>query len=156
MSEHRASIRWTQKSGDFRKGTYSREHEWIFDGGVIVPASPSPAVVPKPYSNDAYVDPEEAYVAAIASCHMLTFLHVARLQGVEVISYEDDAVGAMTKNEQGAPWMSSVVLSPRIAYVPGTAPSPDIEERLHHAAHEGCYIANSVKTHISVVPAKAR
>jgi len=150
MSEHRATIRWTHSRGDVLKGTYSREHTWNFDGGVTVPASSSPAAVPKPYSNESCVDPEEAFVASISSCHMLTFLFVAYRGRFEVISYEDEAVGTMTKNEHGVPWVSSVVLRPRIVYGGDRRPSRDEEDRLHHAAHEQCFIANSVKTEITV------
>jgi organic hydroperoxide reductase OsmC/OhrA len=149
MSEHKATIKWTHAQGDFLKGSYSREHTWTFDGGVTVPASPSPTSVKPPYSNAANVDPEEAFVAAISSCHMLTFLWVASRRGLEVTSYEDDAVGKMTKNERGIPWVSSVILRPRVEYS-GAHPASEIEEALHHEAHEGCYIANSVKTEISV------
>src|SRR5689334_4900975 len=84
MAEHKAIIRWTHSSGEFLKGRYSREHTWTFDGGMTVQASPSPSVVPQPYCNPAFVDPEEAYVASIASCHMLTYLHVASRAGFEV------------------------------------------------------------------------
>jgi organic hydroperoxide reductase OsmC/OhrA len=115
---------------------YSREHTWTFDGGVTVPASPSPAVVPKPYSNVAYVDPEEAFVAAIASCHMLTYLFVAAKAGIQVERYEDEAVGAMTKNEHGVPWVSTVVLRPRITYGGATRPAEADEDRLHHEVGE--------------------
>ena len=149
MAEHKAIIRWTHSNGDFLKGRYSREHTWTFDGGATVQASPSPAVVPHPYSNPANVDPEEAFVASIASCHMLTYLHVASRAGFEVASYEDEAVGVMTKNERGVPWVSSVVMRPHVVYAGEKQPSPDDEQRLHHAAHEGCFIANSVKTEIS-------
>lgn len=149
MSQHTATIRWTHSSGEFLKGTYSREHTWTFDGGVTVPASSSPAAVKVPYSNPANVDPEEAYVAAIASCHMLTFLYVAGRQGFEVTSYEDEAVGVLAKNERGASWVSSVVLHPRIVYA-GTRPAPEVLHELHHKAHEACFIANSVKTEITV------
>jgi organic hydroperoxide reductase OsmC/OhrA len=149
MSEHKATIKWSHSQGDFLKGSYSREHTWSFDGGVTVPASPAPTSVKPPYSNAANVDPEEAYVAAISSCHMLTFLWVACRQGLEVTSYEDDAVGVMTKNERGIPWVSSVVLRPRVTYA-GTHPSQEAEEEMHHKAHEACYIANSVKTTITV------
>jgi len=149
MSEHKATIKWTHSQGDFLKGSYSREHTWSFDGGVTVPASPAPTSVKPPYSNAANVDPEEAYVAAISSCHMLTFLWVACRQGLEVASYEDDAVGVMTKNERGIPWVSSVVLRPRVTYV-GSHPSQDAEEEMHHKAHDMCYIANSVKTAITI------
>src|SRR5438552_8439411 len=93
MSEHKAIIRWKSTSGEFLKGKYSREHTWTFDGGLTVPASSSPAVVPLPYSNPANVDPEEAFVASISSCHMLTFLYLASRAGSEVESYEDEAVG---------------------------------------------------------------
>jgi organic hydroperoxide reductase OsmC/OhrA len=154
MSEHKASIRWSHSRGDFLKGTYSREHTWSFDGGVTVPASPSPSAVPKPYSNEANVDPEEAFVAAISSCHMLTYLYVASRARFEVASYDDDAIGTMTKNERGSSWVSSVVLRPRIVYAGDKRPSPEDEERLHHAAHEQCFIANSVKTDIVVEPRK--
>ena len=149
MSEHKATIRWTHVQGEFLKGTFSREHTWTFDGGHTVPASAAPSAVRPPLSNPANVDPEEAYVASIASCHMLTFLWVASRKGVEVSGYEDDAVGVLTKNERGALWVSAVTLHPRIVYA-GTPPSADVVEQLHHAAHEGCYIANSVKTAITV------
>src|SRR6266446_8417137 len=98
MSEHKATIRWSRTGPDFLHGKYSREHSWTFDGGATVPASPSPSVVPAPWSNAANVDPEEAFVASISSCHMLTFLHLARLDGVTVARYEDEATGTMTKN----------------------------------------------------------
>ncbi|HVQ78052.1 MAG TPA: OsmC family protein [Candidatus Binatia bacterium] len=157
MSEHKATVRWKlHADGEaFLKGRYSREHTWTFDGGVTVPASPSPGVVPAPWSNPACVDPEEGYVAAIASCHMLTFLYVAMREGVLVESYEDDAVGVMRKNERGAVWVSAVTLQPRIVYGGDKRPSGQEVERLHHAAHEQCFIANSVKTEITVTPREA-
>src|SRR5215475_1467130 len=101
MSEHKAIVRWKLASGDFLKGTYSREHTWSFDGGAIVPASPAPTSVRVPFSNPSNVDPEEAFVAAISSCHMLTYLYIAYKRGFEVISYEDEAIGVMTKNDRG-------------------------------------------------------
>jgi organic hydroperoxide reductase OsmC/OhrA len=149
MSEHKATVSWKHSSGEFLKSTYSREHTWTFDGGHTVPASPSPSVVRQPYSNPAGVDPEEAFVASISSCHLLTFLHLASRAGVDVASYDDDAVGVMTKNERGKLWVSSVVLRPRIIYA-GTAPARETVEDLHHRAHEECFIANSVKTDIRV------
>jgi organic hydroperoxide reductase OsmC/OhrA len=150
MSEHKAMIKWSL-SGDFLKGSYSREHTWTFDGGVTVPASPAPTSVKPPYSNASNVDPEEAFVASISSCHMLTFLWVASRKGFHITSYEDQAVGVMTKNERGVPWVSAVTLHPRVVYV-GNHPSQEVEEQLHHQAHESCYIANSVKTQITVAP----
>ncbi len=152
MSEHKATVRWALQGGEFLKGRYSREHTWTFDGGVTVPASPSPAAVPAPYSNPAHVDPEEAYVASISSCHMLTYLFVAARQGFLVERYEDEAVGVMRKNERGAIWVSAVTLNPKIVYGGEKRPSAADEERLHHLAHEQCFIANSVKTEITVKP----
>src|SRR5437763_1622292 len=153
MGEHKAMISWKRTSADFVKGKYSREHAWTFDGGLSVPASPSPSVVPAPYSNPAHVDPEEAFVAAIASCHMLTFLWLASRQGFQVDGYRDEAVGEMEKNTAGIAWVSVVTLHPQIVYSGERVPTPAEEERLHHLAHEQCFIANSVKTRIHVVQA---
>ncbi len=150
MSKHRARIIWTCSSTEFTSGRYSREHTWRFDGGVVVPASPSPSVVPVPWSNPAYVDPEEAYVAAVSSCHMLTFLYLAGKEGFQVDSYEDEAVGAMTKNQRGTPWVSSITLQPRIRYSGSRQPGPAEEARLHHEAHEQCFIAQSIRTEVTV------
>jgi len=150
MSEYKANINWQRTSPDFLRGRYSREHTWTFDGGVTVPASPSPQVVPAPWSNPACVDPEEAFVASIASCHMLTFLYLAAKQGFQIDSYQDEAVGLLTKNEKGVPWISSLVLHPKIVFSGEKLPTPADQERLHHLAHEQCYIANSVKTEIVV------
>jgi organic hydroperoxide reductase OsmC/OhrA len=154
MSEHKAIIRWTRTSPEFLKGKYSREHTWTFDGGLTVLASPSPSIVPTPYSNPAHVDPEEAFVAAIASCHMLTFLYLASRRGFQVDRYEDEAVGVMTKNEKGARWVGLVTLHPKIVYSGNRSPGPADEEDLHHQAHEQCFIANSVKTEVKVAKAK--
>jgi len=150
MSEHKAIIRWKQTGPDFLKGRYSREHTWTFDGGLTVPASPSPSVVPAPWSNPAHVDPEEAFVAAVSSCHMLVYLMVAYQHGFQVDSYEDEACGVMTKNEQGAYWISAIRLQPRVAYGGEKRPTPADEEHLHHLAHEQCFIANSIKTSVTV------
>jgi organic hydroperoxide reductase OsmC/OhrA len=150
MSEHRAIISWACPGPDFLNGKYSREHQWTFDGGATVAASPSPAVVPAPWSNPALVDPEEAFVASIASCHMLTFLWLAARAGFPAGSYRDEAVGVMTKNERGVPWVSRVTLRPQIAWSGEKSPTPADLERLHHGAHEQCFIANSVRTEIVV------
>lgn len=149
MSEHKARIEWKLRDGDFSKGQYSREHTWTFDGGFTVPASPSPAVVRPPYSNPESVDPEEAFVASISSCHMLTFLYLASRAGFVVTSYDDAAVGVLTKNERGVPWVSRVALNPIVAYS-GTPPSAEKERELHHEAHLQCFISNSIKTTVSV------
>ncbi|HEY3854169.1 MAG TPA: OsmC family protein [Verrucomicrobiae bacterium] len=150
MSEHKATVSWKFAQGDFPKGKYSREHTWTFDGGLTVPASPSPSVVPTPWSNPTNVDPEEAFVASISSCHMLTFLYLASQKGFQVDSYVDEAIGSMTKNEKGVPWVSSVTLHPKITYSGSPHPTAADEETLHHSAHEQCFIANSVKTNILV------
>ncbi|HEV2211052.1 MAG TPA: OsmC family protein [Verrucomicrobiae bacterium] len=150
MSEHKAIITWKRTSPDFLKGKYSREHTWTFDGGLTLPASPSPSVVPVPYSNPAHIDPEEAFVASVSSCHMLTFLYLASRQGFQVDSYKDEAVGLMAKNERGVPWVGSVTLNPQIAYGGDKLPTPAEEERLHHQSHEQCFIANSIKTEVTV------
>ena len=157
MAEHKASIEWARMGdpADYTSGKYSRAHTWTFDGGATVPASASPSVVPAPWSNPAGVDPEEALVAAISSCHMLTFLYVAQKAGFVVERYEDEAVGRMTKSGRGAtPWISQVTLHPKIAYVGAKTPTDTEAEHLHQQAHEQCFIAQSVKTEISVQPAR--
>ena len=152
MSEHRATIEWTgsASTADYLKGRYSREHRWSFDGGAVVEGSASPSVVPAPWSSPRAVDPEEAFVASISSCHMLTFLYVAAKAGFTVTQYRDEAVGVMTKNPQGVAWVSKVTLTPRVSYGGDKQPTADEVARLHHAAHEGCFISNSVKTEIVV------
>ncbi len=150
MSEHKATISWKRTSPDFLKGRFSREHTWTFDGGATVPASASPSVVPAPFSNPAGVDPEEAFVASLASCHFLTFVYLAFRQGFQVDSYEDQAVGVVTKNEQGVPWVSAVTLHPKVVYGGDKQPTAAEEQQLHHKAHEQCFIANSVKSQVTV------
>lgn len=155
MAEHKAMIRWALPAGDgqaFLKGRFSRAHTWTFDGGLTVPASAAPSVIPAPFSDPAGVDPEEAYVAAIASCHMMSFLYVAMRAGFTVERYEDDAVGVMRKNEGGAIWVGAVTLRPRIAFGGSRHPTPAEVDRLHQRAHEECFIANSVKTAVTVEP----
>lgn len=147
---YRATVTWRRQEGeDFARGRYSRRHLWHFDGGIALAASASPQVVPKPFAPEDAVDPEEAFVASLSACHMLTFLDVARRAGFVVESYSDEADGEMVKNEEGRYWISRVTLKPRIAY--GDR-KPDAAElaKLHHAAHEHCFIANSVKTEVTV------
>jgi organic hydroperoxide reductase OsmC/OhrA len=110
--------------------------------------------VPAPFSNPAGIDPEEAFVASLSSCHMLTFVWLAYRGGFQIDRYEDEAVGVTSKNEQGVPWVSLVTLHPRVTYSDPKLPAPADEERLHHQAHEQCFIANSVKTEIKVEPVK--
>ena len=151
MPEHKATIRWDLRAGDdFLKGRYSREHTWRFDGGHTMQASPAPSVVPPPMSNPAHVDPEEAFVASLSSCHMLTFTYLAGRAGFVVESYADEAVGVMGKNERGVPWVKTVTLHPQIVFGTDKQPTHEQLAKLHHDAHEQCFIANSVKTDVVV------
>jgi len=148
--EYRASLKWTRGGAAFTDQRYSRGHTWSFDGGIVVAASSSPLSVRLPYSVAEAVDPEEAFVAAVASCHLLTFLYVAAKQGYVVDSYADDAVGEMTKNERGKLWVSKVMLRPAIAFAGEKRPTKEQFDELHHLAHEECFIANSVKSEVIV------
>lgn len=148
---HTAQIRWSLDGADFAGNGYSRAHVWEFDGGIKVPASSSPQVVPVPMSEEAAVDPEEAFVAALASCHMLWFLDCARRAGFLVSAYEDAADGEMKKNGEGRLAITAVTLRPRATFQ-GEAPDPARLHALHHEAHEACFIANSVKTEIWIEP----
>jgi organic hydroperoxide reductase OsmC/OhrA len=150
-SEHRARVAW-KATGEFARGKYSREHTWSFDGGQTVVASSSPSAVPVPLSNPAGIDPEEALVAAIASCHMLTFLFLAYKQGFVIETYSDDAFGSMAKNEKGIYWVDRITLQPDVAFVGEKRPSAAELAELHHHAHEQCFISNSVKSEIIVRP----
>ena len=151
MSSHAytATISWKNDGDGFLSGKYSRAHKWKFDCGIELEASASPSVVPLPYSRAEAVDPEEAYVAAISSCHMLTFLYLASKRQLGISSYTDDAIGFMEPNEQGRLYVSRVILRPRIEFE-GESPSAAIIEELHHQAHQECYIANSVRTDVAV------
>ena len=150
MSTYTATIRWTRDpSTDFAKGQYSRAHEWVFDGGAVVPASPSPHVVPAPWSDQAGVDPEEAFVASLSSCHMLFFVDFARRAGIVVDSYVDEAEGVLEKRADGRLAMTRVTLHPRVTWG-GTSPDEAAIADLHHRAHEACFIANSVTTEVKV------
>lgn len=148
MARHVATIDWSS-DGQFASGRYSRRHEWRFDGGAVVPGSSSPDVVRVPFSDPAAVDPEEALVAAASSCHMLAFLWVAHKAGFEVASYRDDAEGTMSAVAPGRMGVTRIVLRPRIAFA-GRAPMEEELDRLHHDAHEQCFIANSLKSEIVV------
>lgn len=151
MSEHQARIHWSRGPDEtFIDSRYSRAHVWEFDGGVSVPASSAVSAVPLPYSKAENVDPEEAFVAAISSCHMLTFLYLAAKAGLVVDSYADRAVGTMGRNAKGRTAVVSTRLSPEIVFSGARAPTDADVQRLHHAAHEECFIANSVTTEIAV------
>ena len=155
--EYKATVVWRRPEGEaFTDLKFSRGHEWSFDGGVTVPGSSSPLSVKVPYSRADAVDPEEALVAALSSCHMLTFLYFAAKGGYVVDSYEDDAVGVMTKNARGKLFVSKTTLRPRIAFSGAKQPSAAELDQLHHHAHEECYIANSVLTEVVIeTPAAA-
>jgi organic hydroperoxide reductase OsmC/OhrA len=150
MHKYEAQISWKRNGAKFSDNRYSRGHEWKFDGGVSVPASSSPSVVPLPLSVAEAVDPEEALVAAASSCHMLSFLYLAAKKGFVVESYVDDAFGTMEKNSGGRLSMTRIILRPKIAFSPERAPSAEELESLHHAAHEECFIANSIKSEVTV------
>jgi organic hydroperoxide reductase OsmC/OhrA len=148
MARHVARIDWSS-DGQFASGRYSRRHEWRFDGGAVVPGSSSPDVVRPPLSDPAAVDPEEALVAAASSCHMLSFLWVAHKAGFEVASYRDDAEGTMSAVAPGRMGVTRIALRPRIVFA-GRTPTEGELARLHHEAHEQCFIANSLKSEIVV------
>jgi organic hydroperoxide reductase OsmC/OhrA len=152
MATHNATIRWFASPGeDFARGQYSRAHSWSFDGGTIVPASASPTIVPMPWADAAAVDPEEAFVASLSSCHMLFFLDFARRAGAVVTSYEDEAEGEMEKGSDGKVRITRVTLRPQIMFG-GDAPDQAAIDALHHKAHEACFIANSVTSEVVVEP----
>lgn len=149
MSRYTATVRWNRHGENFARGQYSRAHEWAFDGGAVVPASASPHVVPAPWSDEAGVDPEEAFIAALSSCHMLFFLDFARRQGLVIDSYIDEAEGDLEKREDDRMWMARVVLHPQVIWA-GEAPDEGATAALHHRAHEACFIANSVTSEVVV------
>ena len=148
MAEHEALIEW-RSDGGFADGSYSRGHSWRFDGGAEVRGSSSPHVVPEPMSDPAGVDPEEALVASAASCHMLWFLSLAREVGLDVASYSDRAGGMMGRGQDGRIAITRITLRPRIAFA-GRQPDADELARLHHDAHDKCFIANSLRSEIVV------
>ena len=150
MSTYTAIVRWSRDPGtDFAKGQYSRAHEWAFDGGAVVPASASPHVVPAPWNDPAGVDPEEAFVASLSSCHMLFFIDFARRAGFVVDSYSDEAEGLLDKRPDGKVAMTKVTLRPRVTWA-GHPPDEAAIADLHHRAHEACFIANSVTAEVTI------
>ncbi|MDN0082275.1 OsmC family protein [Crenobacter sp. SG2305] len=152
MASYTATVAWQRDGQTFTDNRYSRAHVWRFDGGVEVLASSSPHVVPLPYSSEAAIDPEEAFVASLSSCHMLWFLSLAVEQGWTVDSYHDEAVGKMARNAEKKLAMTEVVLRPLVVFGGEHQPSREQVDSLHHAAHEACFIANSVKTEVRREP----
>ncbi len=150
---HTADVSW-KLEGSLDRGKYSRLHSWRFDGGVDVPASASPSVVPLPWSSETAVDPEEAFIAAISSCHMLTFIDIARREGVRVVAYEDSAEGLLEAvSGEASPrrmGITRVMLRPRLTLEGDTIPDASVLQALHETAHELCFIANSVACEIVV------
>jgi len=150
MSEYSAVIRWTRGEDEiFSDNQYSRGHTWEFDGGVTVPASSSPHIVPLPYSVETNVDPEEAFIAALSSCHMLVFLSIAAKRRYIIESYIDNAVGLMAKDADGKTSVTKVRLRPHIIFSGERQPTMEQLEKMHHLSHENCFIANSVKTEVT-------
>ena len=149
MTEHHAAVRWKRTSADFIYDSYNRAHEVMFnDGAIRYPGSAN-----EKFKGDAdRVDPEEAYVASLSACHMLTFLAICARKRLTVDSYEDDATGIMEKGSNGKLWVSRVTLRPRITFAPGTTPDAAAQAEIHHLSHGECFIANSVKTDVSVEP----
>lgn len=148
--EYRATVTWERGGAAFTDNKYSRGHTWSFDGGVTVPGSSAPSSVPLPYSVAEAVDPEEALVAALSSCHMLFFLAFAMKKGFVVDRYNDAAVGEMSRNEKSRFYISKVTLAPAVVFSGAKRPTPQELNELHHAAHENCYIANSLRAEVAV------
>lgn len=155
MSTYTAEISWSRQDHEpFTDNKYSRAHRWIFDGGVTIPASSSPEVVPLPYSDTEAVDPEEAFLASLSSCHMLWFLSLAARSGFIADSYRDHAEARMDKDSQNELYMKTVRLRPEVIYSGDNQPSPEEEQILHQKAHKKCFIANSVRSQIDINPVR--
>lgn len=155
MHEYRATISWERGETGSAVHRYSRAHKWTFDGGLTVPASASPYLVRTPYSDAAAIDPEEAFVASLSSCHMLWFLDIAAQRGFRVASYVDNAVGVMEKNAAGKVAVTRVTLRPKAMFAGESLPTAEEIDAVHHKAHEECFIANSVTTEVRCEPIHA-
>jgi organic hydroperoxide reductase OsmC/OhrA len=155
MAKHSVTVRWQRRDELFTDNRYSRAHTWHFDGGIEVPGSSSPHVVPLPYSNENAVDPEEAFVASLSSCHMLFFLSIAASRGFCVDSYVDNAVGTMGKNAAGKVAVTTITIRPATAFTGARIPTQIDIDSMHHEAHEECFISNSVTTAIRCEPVYA-
>ena len=154
MAAYTATLTWLRGDEPFSDGKYSRAHEIAFDGGVTMPASSSPHVVRVPLSREDAVDPEEMFVASLASCHMLFFLDFARRGGFVVDAYVDGAEGVMGKDDRGRMAMTQVKLNPQVAWS-GKAPTLEEIRELHHKAHEACFIANSFRGDVAIAEGEA-
>lgn len=152
MAEYQAIVEWQRNGATFTDKRYGRGHRWLFDGGVEIAASSSPHVVPVPMSVASAVDPEEAFVASLSSCHMLWFLSIAAGRGLVVESYRDDARGVMGKDAEGKLAITRVALRPVVRFVGDRQPGQAEVMALHHEAHEACFIARSVKTEVLCEP----
>ncbi len=152
MHTYEATVSWSRGAQGFVDNRYSRAHEWVFDGGLRIPASSSPLIVPLPMSAAANVDPEEALVAAVSSCHMLFFLNIAGKRGFVIDSYVDRAIGAMGKNSDGKMAITRITLRPKIVFSGEHQPTPDELDVMHHESSDQCYIANSIKADVVVAP----
>jgi organic hydroperoxide reductase OsmC/OhrA len=152
LSEFTATVEWTRGDAAFVDQRYSRAHTWSFDGGSVVRASSSPHSVPLPWSDASAVDPEEAFVASLSSCHMLWFLLRAAQRGFRVDAYRDAAVGTMARNAEGRLAMTRVVLRPAVTFSGDRVPSRAEVDALHHEAHEACFIASSVRSEVVCEP----
>ena len=152
MSEHVATVEWSRDGQAFADNKYARAHDWRFDGGAVVRGSSAPSSVPVPMSDPAAVDPEEALVAAVSSCHMLFFLGYAAKAGFVVDHYQDDAVGVLGRDERGKMSITAVTLRPEVVFSGKVQPDAAALGDLHHRAHEACYIANSIRAEVAVEP----
>lgn len=152
MENFSANVHWERGDQDFLDKKYRRVHEWKFDGGAVVKASSSPHVLPPPMSDPGGVDPEEALVAAISSCHMLWFLAMAAKHGWLIDSYDDQPTGKMDKNSEGRTAISLVTLRPKVVFGSDKQPKSSEIDAMHHQAHELCFIANSVRSEIRIEP----
>ncbi len=147
MSQHQIQLFWQRNTSDFEYKTYTRNHTWKFKNGVTIQASAAPG-----FRGDANaIDPEEAYVASLSSCHMLTFLAICAKEKIIVNSYEDEAVGYLERNESKKYVITKVILKPKVIFDEGMNVSQEKLEELHHISHQECFIANSVKTKIETI-----
>jgi organic hydroperoxide reductase OsmC/OhrA len=151
VSEYKATIEWTRQSHGFDYKTYNRSHNLSFEGGIRVPGSAAPGNTPRGARGAPGVDPEQAFVASLSSCHMLWFLHLAADAKLVVDRYVDEAIGVLEKNAEGRMVITRVTLRP-VVTCSGRAPTAQEHKQLHERAHHECYIANSVKTEVAVEP----